>query len=99
MARVPAAIDLDNEPPFQANEIDYAPVPRRLSTEMKAVRSPCPEMNPQFYFLRRHVLAKIAGALVGHGDASYPTRPRAEEARVHPPRSGEGFPTCIGAAF
>jgi hypothetical protein len=80
-----AAIDFDDQPLLQANEIDNEAVARRLAAEMKAALAPGAQMNPQFDFLPGHCLAQVASDLVGHDD---PTRPAWRPATL--PEDGEG---------
>jgi hypothetical protein len=82
------AVDFDNEAMPEANEVDDEGVPRRLSPEVIAARSPRAKMHPEFDLLRRHSLPQAARVGVRHGRfvRSPPTMLR----MVPPPRSGEG---------
>ena len=52
------AIDLDDEPVSETDEVYDRAIARRLASEMEPLFSPCAQMNPQFDFLRGHAFSK-----------------------------------------
>ena len=72
------AVDLDDEPMFEADEVENIALERRLSAEVETLGTQPAQMHPQLHLLRGHRLAKRAGSFVRHDvfhAGANPTRP------------------------
>jgi len=79
-----AAVDFDDEPVLETEEVDDMSVAWSLAAKMETLFSPGAEMNPQFHLVWGHSFAQTASDFVSHDP-----HPAAFGGR--PPPSGEGL--------
>jgi hypothetical protein len=77
------AVDFDDETVLEADKVNDITIARRLPSKMKTTVSPFTQMDPQFHFLRGHLLAQTTRDLVCHD-------PHPARCARHPPPKGEG---------